>query len=171
MLFLKRLVTILVMVYLLLALLFIFSPAARDTFASAIGLGAEPATFYNTLFVTAVVLLGLHLLTENLDSALLRRTVSQREGKINELKARLYDQQIELRERDFQQRPGVATGTTTYPDDTLTTAPPPVDATRPVEPSRPMFPQEDPSLSNAPLTKPNTIIPPTAPDADNRPTR
>ena len=161
MLFLKRLVTILVMVYLLLALLFIFSPAARDTFAAAIGLGAEPAAFYYTLFVAAVVLLGLQLLTENLDSALLRRSVAQHEGKVNELKARLYDQQMELREREFQQRPGVATGTTTYPD------PQPV---RP-EPARPMFPQSDPSLSNAPLTKPNSIIAPTDPNAENQATR
>jgi len=166
MLFLKRLVTILVMVYLLLALLFIFSPAARDTFASAIGLATELSAFYNTLFIVAVVLLALQLITENLDSALLRRSVAQQEGKVNELKARLYDQQMELRERDFQQRPGVATGTTTYPDQPLT-GPTPAAPTRD-ESTRPMFPQQDPSLSNAPLTKPNSIIPPTAPDAENR---
>ncbi|UOR04291.1 hypothetical protein MUN82_15250 [Hymenobacter aerilatus] len=124
MLFLKRLTTILVMIYLLLALLFIFSPAARDTFASSIGLGTEPSAFYYTLFVTGVVLLAALLLVENIDSVLLRRSVTQQEGKINELKARLYDHQIEQRERDFQQRPGTVPGTTTYPDTPLTPTPP-----------------------------------------------
>ncbi|MBC6613129.1 hypothetical protein H8B15_19555 [Hymenobacter sp. BT507] len=168
MLFLKRLTTILVMVYLLLALLFIFSPAARDTFASAIGLGTEPATFYNTLFIVAVVLLAALLLVENLDSTVLRRQIGQLEGKINELKARLYDHQLEQRERDFQQRPGTVPGTTTYPDEIVMTPTPgaPVGSI----PRRPVFPQEDPSLSNAPLEKPNTIIPP-ANDADNSTTR
>ncbi|QNE38067.1 hypothetical protein F1C16_00090 [Hymenobacter sp. NBH84] len=168
MLFLKRLTTILVMVYLLLALLFIFSQAARDTFASAIGLGTEPAAFYYTLFVTGVVLLAALLIVENIDSVLLRRSVTQHEGKINELKARLYDHQLEQRERDFQQRPGTVPGTTTYPDEIVMTPTPgaPVGSI----PRRPVFPQEDPSLSNAPLEKPNTIIPP-ANDADNSTTR
>ncbi|WP_303312338.1 hypothetical protein [Hymenobacter sp. BT730] len=168
MLALKRLVTILVMVYLLLALLFILSPAAREGVAGAFGLGTNLATFYWVLFIVAVVLLAVQLLVENLDSTMLRRNISQHEGKINELKARLYDQQMELREREFQQRPGVATGTTTYPDPAYVATPAPTPAP---EAPRPVFPQEDPSLTNAPLQKPNTFIPPASTDTDERPVR
>lgn len=165
MLALKRLVTILVMVYLLLALLLLLSPATRDAVAGAFGLGADMGTFYRILFVVAAVLLAVQLLTENLDSALLRRNISQHEGKINELKARLYDHQMELREREFQQRPGVATGTTTYPQPT------PAAPAAPVQMDRPLFPQEDPGLLHEPLQKPNSIIPPASSDADERPVR
>ncbi|AIZ63078.1 hypothetical protein PK28_04080 [Hymenobacter sp. DG25B] len=168
MLALKRLVTILVMVYLLLALLFILSPATRDAVAGAFGLGTDMSTFYWVLFIVAAVLLAVQLLVENLDSTMLRRNISQHEGKINELKARLYDQQMELREREFQQRPGVVTGTTTYPETVYTPSP----TTTPVpEATRPVFPQEDPSLPNAPLQQPNSIIPPASPDVDERPVR
>ncbi len=44
-----------------------------------------------------------------------------------------------------------STGTTAYP-----------------EPAKPVFPQSDPALSNAPITNPNSIIPP---DATDRPVR
>lgn len=168
MLALKRLVTILVMVYLLLALLFILSPATSDAVAGAFGLGTNTGAFFKTLFIVGAVLLAVQLLVENLDSTMLRRNISQHEGKINELKARLYDQQMELREREFQQRPGVVTGTTTYPDPAYTTSP--VTAPAP-EVHRPVFPQEDPSLTNEPLQKPNSFIPPAAPDVDERPVR
>ncbi|MCB2409550.1 hypothetical protein [Hymenobacter lucidus] len=192
MLALKRLVTILVMVYLLLALLFVFSPAARDTFASTFNLSGDAglATFYNTLFIVGAVLLALQLITENMDSALLRRETNVLNGKINELKAKLYDQQIDQRERDFQQRTvTTATTTTTAP---VAPAPTTVYQSGPVAPApvyidsaippagsgtvtpghdveHPTFPQSDPGLMNAPVQQPNTIIHP-APDnhPDNR---
>jgi hypothetical protein len=112
MLALKRLVTILVMVFLLLALLVLLLPSVQSSFASMAG---SPEGLYFGLLVAAVVLLGLQLITENLDSVLLRRDVAAREGKINELKARLYDHQLE------QQRPdrplgAPRTGTTTLPE-------------------------------------------------------
>ncbi|QIX62102.1 hypothetical protein FY528_16325 [Hymenobacter lutimineralis] len=155
MLALKRLVTILVMVFVLLALLVLLVPSVRSSFASMAG---SYESLYFGLLVTAVVLLALQLITENLDSTLLRRNISLHEGKINELKARLYDQQMELREREFQQRPGTVPGTTTYPDPTP-------------EPSRPVFPQSDPSLSNAPIDQPNSIIPPNKPGSPQPPLR
>lgn len=141
----KRLVTILVMVYVLLALLLVLSPGSRDGLM-AVTAGTNDAGFYYVLFVVGAVLLTLQLITENLDSTLLRRDVAAREGKINELKARLYDQQL-----DRGERPAPRTGTTAYP-----------------EPAKPVFPQSDPALSNAPITKPNSIIPP---DATDRPMR
>ena len=138
MLALKRLVTILVMVFLLLALLVLLLPSVQ---ASFVGMAGSPEALYYGLLIAAVVLLGLHLLTENLDSVMLRREVAVQERKVNELKARLYDHQME--QQRAAERPPIAprTGVTTYPDE-------------------PLYPQSDPSLSNAPLENPNTIIPP-----------
>ncbi|OUJ71619.1 hypothetical protein [Hymenobacter crusticola] len=160
MLALKRIINIVAMVYLLLALLFVFSPATRDTFASALGLNTAStignpdsayhlATFYNTLFIIGLVLLGLELLAENVNSLALQRDITRHENKINELKAKLYDHQMEQRDRDLQRR--------------SVTTPPTVEPTS----HSPMFPQSDPGLANAPIEKPNTIIPP-APGRDGR---
>jgi ABC-type multidrug transport system fused ATPase/permease subunit len=96
MLALKRIVTVAVMAYLLLALLFVLAPAVRTTFTDmSSGLSAleKERQFYYMLFLIGAGLLALQLITENLDSVLLRRTVSQHEGKVNELKAKLYDHQ------------------------------------------------------------------------------
>ncbi|MBT9394607.1 hypothetical protein KLP40_15655 [Hymenobacter sp. NST-14] len=138
MLALKRLVTILVMVFLLLALLVLLIPSVQTSF---VGMAGSPEALYYGLLVTAVVLLGLHLLTENLDSVLLRREVAAQERKVNELKARLYDHQME--QQRAAERPPISprTGVTTYPDQAL-------------------YPQSDSSLNNAPLENPDSIIPP-----------
>ena len=154
MLALKRLVTVAVMIYLLLALLFILVPSVRTSVAD-MGAGlSEPEKerqFFYVMFVIGAVLMALHLITENLDSTLLRRTVNQHEGKINELKAKLYDQ---------QQRTGIApttTGSRTIDGRNLGApvvreqpAAYPAE-TRPADPlPQPTFPQSDPSLSNTP---------------------
>lgn len=96
MLALKRFVTVVVMVYLLLALLFYFVPSVRATVAGlSPGLSAmeQERQFFYWLAAIGAIVLALHLLTENADSAILRRQVSQHEGKVNELKAKLYDHQ------------------------------------------------------------------------------
>ena len=96
MLALKRIVTVAVMIYLLLALLFIMVPAVRS---SVMGMGSglsaieQERHFFFVLAVIGAVIMALQLITENMDSVLLRRAVSQHEGKINELKAKLYDSQ------------------------------------------------------------------------------
>jgi hypothetical protein len=124
MLALKRIVTVVVMVYLLLSLLFILSPAVRS---SLMGMGdglsalEQERHFFYVMFVVGAVILALHLFTENMDSVLLRREVSQHEGKINELKAKLYDQ---------QQRHNQPAGTTRV-GETGSTAYPPADSGRP----------------------------------------
>ena len=157
MLALKRLVTVAVMVYLLLALLFILAPAVRT---SVMGMGTglseleQERQFYYTMFVIGAVILAIHLITENLDSVLLRRSVGQQENRINELKAKLYDQ---------QQRPGAPTMQPSRTIDGRT-----LDAPATVTQSqaagtvsttenrtadhlpRPTFPQSDPSLANTP---------------------
>ena len=96
MLALKRIVTVAVMIYLLLALLFVLAPAVRATFVdmgSGLSMLEKERHFYSTLFLIGAGLLALQLITENLDSVLLRRTVSQHENRVNELKAKLYDHQ------------------------------------------------------------------------------
>ena len=145
MLALKRIVTVAVMIYLLLALLFILVPAVR---ASVMGMGSglsaieQERHFFYVLAVIGAVLMALHLLTENLDSVMLRRTVTQHEGKINELKAKLYDS---------QQRgtaPVSVPGSRTI-DGRLSDAPAVV--ARPADAlPHPSFPQNDPSLANTP---------------------
>ena len=94
MLALKRIVTVAVMVYLLLALLFLLFPAVRSSVAglgSGTSVVAQERDFFYVLGWVGVVVLGLQLVAENLDSSLLRRTVAQQDNKINELKAKLYD--------------------------------------------------------------------------------
>ena len=154
MLALKRIVTVAVMIYLLLALLFILVPAVRTSVAdmgAGLSVPEKERQFFYVMFVIGAVLMALHLLTENLDSVLLRRTVTQHEGKINELKAKLYDQQQRTSTTSAATGPRTIDGRnldapvgreqpTTYPTET-----------RPAEPqSQPTFPQNDPSLSNTP---------------------
>ncbi|WP_035563060.1 hypothetical protein [Hymenobacter sp. IS2118] len=146
MLALKRIVTVAVMVYLLLALLFVLAPAVRT---SVMGMGTglsaleQERSFYYTLFVVGAIILALHLVTENLDSVLLRRSVTQHENRINELKAKLYD---------HQQRgttPVVAhTGSTV--DGRTMEVQPPLGSNATDHLPQPLFPQRDPSLSNTP---------------------
>ncbi|OGX84432.1 hypothetical protein [Hymenobacter glacialis] len=164
MLALKRIVTVAVMVYLLLALLFILVPAVRT---SVMGMGSglsaleQERHFYYTLFVIGAVILALHLVTENLDSVILRRSVAQYENRINELKAKLYDQQ--------QRGPAPAVAHTGRTIDGRTLdAPAALDAPATLTQSQaagtvsttehrtsdhlpqPIFPQSDPSLTNTP---------------------
>jgi hypothetical protein len=94
MLALKRVVTVAAMVYLLLALLFLLLPAVRGSVASLGGSGSvvdDERNFFYVLSFVGVVILALHLVTENIDSSVLRRTVNKQDSKINELKAKLYD--------------------------------------------------------------------------------
>lgn len=133
MLALKRIVTIVVMVYLLLALLFLLVPSVRATvagFETALG-NFNPVNilkerdFYQVLAWIGVLVLALHLITENLDSTMLRRTVTQNENKINELKAKLYDGHLQ---RDPASRPDPALPTRpVYPDENFNRTLPPTD--------------------------------------------
>ena len=94
MLALKRIVTVAVMVYLLLALLFFLFPAVRSSVAGLNGSGStvdDERSFFYVLAAIGAVVLALELVVENLDSSLLRREVGKQDGKINELKAKLYD--------------------------------------------------------------------------------
>lgn len=169
MLALKRFVTVVVMVYLLLALLFFLVPSVRATvagFSSSLSAVEQERQFFYWLAVIGAIILALHLLTENADSALLRRQVSQNEGKVNELKARLYDnQQQTVRPASTAPRP-VEVAPATGPGFTISANPDaiprtnPYAATAPTKPvgadgfspeaDRPLFPQSDPSLSNTP---------------------
>jgi hypothetical protein len=90
----KRIVTVAVMVYLLLALLFFLFPAVRSSVAGLNGSGStvdDERSFFYLLAIIGAVMLALELVVENLDSSLLRREVGKQDSKINELKAKLYD--------------------------------------------------------------------------------
>ena len=90
----KRIVTVAVMVYLLLGLLFFLFPAVRSSVAGLNGSGSvvdDERSFFYVLAIIGAVMLALELVVENLDSSLLRREVGKQDSKINELKAKLYD--------------------------------------------------------------------------------
>ena len=94
MLFLKRIVTVLALVYLLLMLLVLFFPFVRSSTVGIFSVYSLPMEI-NLLLGFAWVsvgIVGLLLVFENLDSGLLRRKVAQQDAKINELKAQLFDQ-------------------------------------------------------------------------------
>lgn len=140
----KRIVNVLVMVYLLLALLFILTPASRDLIMSSVGLNNDLAAFYYTMFVVGAILLGLELLVENLYNVALQRDVTRQTGKVNELKARLYDHQMEQRDRELQQRP-------------TTTAP--ASSTRPAVPVEPARPVPPPTTTSTTRLDPVYVVP------------
>ena len=155
MLALKRFVTVAVMIYLLLALLFILAPAVRS---SVVGLGSglsvieQERQFFYAMFVIGAVVLALQLITENLDSVLLRRAVNQNEGKINELKARLYDTQ---QRTAAPLAPGSRTVDGRLTDAAVPASRPPLSGSSTENRTadhlpQPTFPQSDPSLSNTP---------------------
>jgi len=148
MLALKRIVTVVVMVYLLLALLFILAPAVRSTvtgMGSGLSVIEQERQFFYVMFVIGAIVLTLQLITENLDSTLLRRAVSQHEGKINELKAKLYDTQQRTTAPVVQ---GSRTIDGRLPNTTFPTS---ATENRTADHlPQPTFPQSDPSLSNTP---------------------
>ena len=89
----KRFVSVVVLVYLLLAVLFLLVPSVRLSI-SDMGSGTNKTEdFFHALAWIGVLVLGLQFVVENLDSALLRRNVNSQDDKINELKAKLYDNQ------------------------------------------------------------------------------
>ena len=94
MLFLKRIVTVLALVYLLLALLLLLFPAVRYSVA-VLSTGANSTEMERNFLLgftwAGAAVVALLLLVENLDSGLLRRRVGKQEQKINELKAQLFD--------------------------------------------------------------------------------
>ena len=91
--FIKRIVTIIALVYLLFAALMLFFPFVRNStisIFSAYSLQME-TNFLLALVWSSVAVVGMLLVFENIDSGLLRREVTQQDRKINELKAQLFD--------------------------------------------------------------------------------
>jgi ABC-type multidrug transport system fused ATPase/permease subunit len=158
----KRIVTVAVMIYLLLALLFVLAPAVRATFTDmSSGLSAleKERQFYYTLFLIGAGLLALQLITENLDSVMLRRTLSQHEGKVNELKAKLYDHQQRM-------ATPVPTGSRTVDGRIIEPVTPPAQPAGTVTVTEARTVAQQPT--QAPLS-PNDPSLPHSPSADSRP--
>lgn len=105
---LRRFITVVVMVYLLLALLFVITGGARDAMMALTG-NNNPADFWYVMTLIGAALLLVLLLVENVHTVGIRRDITRHELKVNELKAKLYDQQLDQRE------PGVRNGGTTVP--------------------------------------------------------
>jgi hypothetical protein len=117
--FLKRVVTILALIYLLLALLILFFPFVRTSTVgifSAYSLPLEINMLLGFMWASVAVV-GLLLIFENIDSGLLRRTVNQQEKKINELKAQLFDAKKPI-------APPVTNPVAPYPTSSYNTPPP-----------------------------------------------
>lgn len=93
MLFLKRIVTVLALGYLLLALLILFFPFVRTSTVGIFSAYSLPMEINLLLGFTwaSVGVVGLLLVFENIDSGLLRRSAAKQDQKINELKAQLFD--------------------------------------------------------------------------------
>ena len=91
--FVKRIVTVIALVYLLFASLMLFFPFVRQSTAGIFGIYSLPleVNFLLGLAWSSIAVVGLLLVFENIDSGLLRREVTQQERKINELKAQLFD--------------------------------------------------------------------------------
>ena len=87
---LKRTVTVIALVYLLLALLSLLFPAVTSSFSI---FAATQAHLMRGFTWASVVVVALLLVFENIDSGLLRRNVGQQDKKINELKAQLFEAQ------------------------------------------------------------------------------
>lgn len=134
MLFLKRIVTVLALLYMLVALLFLFFPAVRSSM-SVFGVEAYTLAMEVNLLLgltwVGVIVTGLLMAVEKADSGLLRRTAAKQEQKINELKAQLFDAKKPL------------ASPTAYP-----TTPNPTPVTSPTAPY--------PSAYNTPPTTPPT---------------
>jgi hypothetical protein len=131
MLFLKRIVTVLALIYLLLAVLILFFPFVRTSTVGIFSAYSLPMEINMLLGFTwaSVFITGLLLIFENLDSGLLRRSAAKQEQKINELKAQLFDTQRALAAAPtIPTAPGIpsAPGATAYPStyNTPPTTPP-----------------------------------------------
>ena len=101
MLALRRIVTVAVMVYLLLALLFVVTAGARDAMMALTG-NHNPTDFWYVMTLIGAGLMLLLLLTENAHAVSIRRDVARHELKVNELKAKLYDHQLEQRDQGLR---------------------------------------------------------------------
>lgn len=117
--FLKRIATILALVYLLFALLILFFPFVRTSSVGIFSAYSLPMEINMLLGFTwaSVAVIGLLLIVENIDSGLLRRTIGQQEKKINELKAQLFDAKKPL-------SPPVNSPSAPYPTTSYDTLPP-----------------------------------------------
>lgn len=89
----KKILNILVMVYLLVAFLFLLRILSVSKFVALFDL-ANDAVFFNRMLWAGAVLLLAELLVENAYIATLKRGLEREHRQITELKAQLYDQKL-----------------------------------------------------------------------------
>ena len=117
----KKIVNVLVMIYLV---------AAALIYLKILNVGQDTTPgFYTTFFVVGGILMLLELIVENLYIMTLRRGHLHNQQKINELKASLYDHKQEIQDLRIQHAEAATAATAAAP-------PPAATATRP--PRRPL---------------------------------
>jgi hypothetical protein len=93
--FIKRVVTVLALVYLLLALLILFFPFVRSSTVGIFSVYSLPMEVNLLLgFLWAsVVVVGLLLIFETINSGLLRRSISKQDQQLTQVKTQLHEAQ------------------------------------------------------------------------------
>jgi hypothetical protein len=152
----KKIVNILVMLYLVAAVLIYLR-------ILDVGQASNPG-FYTGFFLVGGVLMLLELIVENIYIATLKRGHVQTQQKINELKASLYDhkqeiQDIRTRQAEEAAAASAAAARTTTPGGSYTTTTAPITAaptgTEPVPPVvRPTEPVNNPNVIITPSPTP-----------------
>ncbi|MFB9863367.1 hypothetical protein [Rufibacter immobilis] len=159
---LKKAVNILVMVYLLIAFLFLLRILSVSKFVALFDL-ANDAQFYNRLLWIGAVLLLAELLLENAYIATLKRSLGRERQQLSdlkvkhtELKAKHYDQQLRATAAPLTPQPA--------PAKPVVTTPPSKPGATPAE--------EEAELIITPAPMPPTLNPeenPNLPPTDHRP--
>jgi len=162
---LKKIVNILVMIYLVLAILIYLD-------ILNIGQNTNPG-FYTNFFIAGGILMLLELLAENIYIMTLKRGFGHYQNKINELKATLYDHKQELQDLKNKHNDEIAAIRASqvqhptphqYPKEPVMVPPPARNYNQP--PTRPVGTSADPDLTITPAP-----IPPRPVDPENYPLR
>ncbi|WP_181307782.1 hypothetical protein [Rufibacter sp. XAAS-G3-1] len=163
----KKFLNILVMVYLLIAFLFLLRILSVSKFVALFDL-AHDAAFYNRLLWVGAVLLLAELLVENMYIATLKRSLERERRQVSQLKSQYYDQQMAFKTQRYDQQ-------------MKTPAAPPVPDPVPANPATvppssshytgsAKAPEQGPIITPAPM--PPTLPPqenPNLPPTDHRP--
>jgi hypothetical protein len=163
----KKFLNVLVMVYLLIAFLFLLRILSVSKFVALFDLPHD-AAFYNRLLWAGTVLLLAELLVENMYIATLKRSLEREHRQVAQLKSQYYDQQMAFKAQRYDHQ-------------VKTSAAPPLSAPAPgsTERTRPsssqqggtnMAAEQGPIITPAPM--PPMLNPqenPNLPPTDHRP--
>jgi len=149
----KKILNILVMVYLLIAFLFLLRILSVSKFVALFDM-TDNAEFFNRMLWAGAILLLAELIVENAYIATLRRGLEKEHRKITELKAQLYDQKLQAPvvpvtpvnpDPTWTRQEGAYTsGTSSHPDTHYDEDQGPIITPAPIPPT--LNPDENPNL-------------------------